>query len=59
MTLSMWGSIASLTASLTAIVLAILGSVLDNDGLFTASYAVSFTLGIPLAFAALALALWG
>lgn len=53
MALSMWFSIASLTASLTAIVLAILGSVLDKDGLFTASYVISFTFGIPLAFVAL------
>lgn len=48
-------SIASLVASATGIVLAILSSALDVPELYTASCVVHFVLGIPLAFTALAL----
>ena len=48
-------SIASLVASVAGIALAVLGCVLDKPGFFTVAYAMHFALGIPLAFAALAL----
>lgn len=48
-------SVASLVASIAGIVLAVLGYLLDKPGFFTAAYAIHFALGIPLAFAALAL----
>lgn len=48
-------SIASLVASVAGIVLAVLGSILDEPGFFTAAYVIHFAVGIPLAFAALAL----